>query len=231
MVKAHHLEPHLAHIVGAGRAHALGHHLRLFDNLLHGKLADDAAQVAFHHQADEALALVWSLGQELFCRGENRLLIGANLDLRDGFDGDGDALPGVEILLWRDVEAHQLEREFAAMFHHRKDHGAVPLDDARTAKTVDDERLIGAGLAKHLRHENRQDEGRHATRSNNDDDCVRHNVPSLQRRRTWICLPQVSQVAGRRAPRAREAAATCVKRRPRQSPSVVPRRTYAMPCS
>ena len=32
-------------------------HFRLLDDLLHGELADDAAEVAFHHQADEAFAL------------------------------------------------------------------------------------------------------------------------------------------------------------------------------
>ena len=51
------LEPHLGHVVGAGAAHAVGDHLRLLDDLLDGELADDAAQVAFHHQPDQALAL------------------------------------------------------------------------------------------------------------------------------------------------------------------------------
>ena len=53
-----HLEPHLVHVVGAGGAHALAHHLRLFDDLFHRELADDAAQVAFHHQPDQAFALL-----------------------------------------------------------------------------------------------------------------------------------------------------------------------------
>ena len=51
------LEAHLVHVVGAGGAHALGDHLRLLDDLLDRELADDAAQVAFHHQPDQALAL------------------------------------------------------------------------------------------------------------------------------------------------------------------------------
>ena len=36
-------------------AHALAHHLRLLHDLFHRELADDAAQVAFHHQADQRL--------------------------------------------------------------------------------------------------------------------------------------------------------------------------------
>ena len=52
-----HFQAHLVHVVGAGGAHALGHHLRLLDDLFHRELADDAAQVAFHHQPDQAFAL------------------------------------------------------------------------------------------------------------------------------------------------------------------------------
>ena len=50
-----------------------------------------------------------ALGEELLGGGENRFAIGADLDLRNGFDGDGDALLGVEVLLRRDVEGHQLQ--------------------------------------------------------------------------------------------------------------------------
>ena len=65
------LQAHLAHVVGAGGAHAVGHHLRLLHDLLDGELADDAAQVAFHHQADQAFALLRRLGQELLRGGED----------------------------------------------------------------------------------------------------------------------------------------------------------------
>ncbi len=54
-------EAHLGHVVHAGGAHALGDHLGLFDDLLDGELADDAAEMAFHDEADEAFALVGCL--------------------------------------------------------------------------------------------------------------------------------------------------------------------------
>ena len=115
-----HFEAHLAHVFRAGGAHALAHHLRLLHDLLDGELADDAAQVAFHHQADQAFALRRRLGEELLGGGEDGFAVGADLDLRDGFDGDGDALLGVEVLLRRDVEGHQLQRELAAAFDDRE---------------------------------------------------------------------------------------------------------------
>ena len=54
-------------------AHPVGDHLGLLDDLLDRELADDAAQVPFHHQPDQALALVGRLGEELLRRGLNRL--------------------------------------------------------------------------------------------------------------------------------------------------------------
>ena len=125
-------------------AHAVGDHLRLLDDLLDRELADDAAQVAFHHQADQAFALLRRLGQELLGRGLDRLGIGLDLDLRDRFDRDRDALLGVEVLLRRDVERHQLERQLAAGLHHREDDRAVAFDDAGAAEAVDDQRFVRA---------------------------------------------------------------------------------------
>ena len=129
------LEPHLGHVVGAGGAHPVGDHLRLLDDLLDRQLADDAAQVAFHHQPDQAFALRRRLGQELLGRRLDRLAVGLHLDLRDRLDRHGDALLRVEVLLRRDVEGHQLERQLAAALEHREDDRAVPLDDARPAGT------------------------------------------------------------------------------------------------
>ena len=65
------------------------------------------------------------------------------------------------------------------MFDDREDHASMPLDDAWTAKTVDDERLIGAGLAEHLRHEPEDDQGTNDDESDDDegDKKVRHNCP------------------------------------------------------
>ena len=67
-----HFEPHLVHVFRAGGAHPVAHHLGLLDDLFHGELADDAAQVAFHHQTDQAFALLRRLGQELLRSGEDR---------------------------------------------------------------------------------------------------------------------------------------------------------------
>ena len=147
-------EAHLAHVVHAGGAHALGDHLGLFDDLLDGELADDAAEVAFHDEADEAFALVGGFGEELLGRGEDGFFVGADFDLRDGFDGDGYALLGVEVLLRGDVEAHEFERELAGVFDDGKDDGAAALDDAWAAEAVDDDGFVRAGFAEHLGHEN-----------------------------------------------------------------------------
>ncbi len=67
--------------------------------------------MTFHHQPDQALALVIGLGEELLGRGQNRFRVGLHLDLRHGFHRHGDALLGVQILLRRYVERHQFERE------------------------------------------------------------------------------------------------------------------------
>ena len=57
-------EAHLRQVVEAGGAHAFGHHFGFLDDLLDGELADDAAQVAFHNQADEAFALGGGISKE-----------------------------------------------------------------------------------------------------------------------------------------------------------------------
>ena len=147
-------EAHLAHVVHAGGAHALGYHLGLFDDLLDSELADDAAEVAFHDEADEAFALVRGFGEELLGRGEDGLFVGADFDLCDGFDGYGYALFGVEVLLRGYVEAHELERELAGVFEHGEDDGGSALDDAGAADAVDDDGFVGAGFAKGPGHEN-----------------------------------------------------------------------------
>src|SRR6185437_4649231 len=103
-----HFQAHLAHIGGAGGAHAVADHLRLFYNLLHRELADDAAQMTFHHQADQPFTLLRSLGEELLGRGLDGDFVRFDLELSHGFHADRDTLPGVEVLLRRHVEAHQL---------------------------------------------------------------------------------------------------------------------------
>jgi len=98
------LQPHLVHIVGAGGAHAVADHFGLLYDLFHRELPDNPAQVALQHQADQSLALLRCLGEKLFRSGLNRLGIGFDLDLRDGFHRHCDALFCVEVLLRRDVE-------------------------------------------------------------------------------------------------------------------------------
>ena len=140
-------QAHLVHVVGAGGAHAVGDHLRLLHDFFHRELADDAAQMAFHHQADQAFALLIGLGQELLRRGQDGLHVRLHLDLRHGLDRDRDALLGVEILLRGHVERHQFERKLAADLDHGKHDRAVSFHDARAAKAVDDQRFVRTGFA------------------------------------------------------------------------------------
>ena len=162
------LEPHLVHVFGAGGTHAVGDHLRLLHDFFHRELADDAAQMAFHHQADQAFALLIGLGEELLGGGQDGLHVRLHLDLRHRFDGDRDALLGVEILLRRHVERHQLQRKLAADLDHREYQRSVALDHAGSAKSVDDQRFMRAGLAiepGHAAHEKQN--GHHAQANEN----------------------------------------------------------------
>ena len=118
MVKEMTSRPILFMSVGAGGAHAVAHHLGFLHDLFHRKLADDAAQVAFHHKADQRLAVLVGLGEELFGRCLDGFRVGLDFDLRHGFDGYGDALHRVEVLLRGNVERHQFERELARGFEH-----------------------------------------------------------------------------------------------------------------
>jgi hypothetical protein len=56
--KRDYVQAHLVHIVGAGRTHAVGDHLGLFDDLLHRELSDDSPQVSLHYQANQSVALL-----------------------------------------------------------------------------------------------------------------------------------------------------------------------------
>ena len=77
--------------------------------------------------------------------------IGLHFDLRHRFHGDGDALVGVEILLRRDVERHQLERQFAAVSTMGKITVPRPLMTRVPRNTIDDQRLMRAGFAEQPR--------------------------------------------------------------------------------
>ena len=65
--------------------------------------------MTFHHETDQPFTLLRRLRQELFGRGADRFVVRLDLDLRDRFNGHGDALLRVQALLRRDVERHQLE--------------------------------------------------------------------------------------------------------------------------
>ncbi len=136
-------EAHLGEVRGAGVAHLLAHHLRLFDDLLDGELADDTAQMALHHQANQRLPLVEGLAQELLGGRADAGVVVAHLELRNGLDPHRDTLIRVEILLRRDVERHQLQREPLRPLDDREDERAAADDDARQlGATVDDQRLV-----------------------------------------------------------------------------------------
>src|SRR4029077_3798229 len=142
-------EPHLAHVARTGGTHAIANHFGFFHDLFDGKLADNAAQVAFHHESDESFALLRGLGKELFRSGENGLLVILHLDLRDGLDSDRDALIGVKVLLRSDVEGHQFQRQIPASLHHRKNNGASSCVDIGSTDAVDDKRFVWPGFAIH----------------------------------------------------------------------------------
>ena len=168
--EGNHFQAHLVHVVRAGGAHAVADHLGLLDDLFHRELADDAAQVAFHDQADEALALLGRLGEELLGGGEDGLGVGLHLDLRHRFHRDRHALAGVEILLGRDVERHQFQRQSSAVLHHRKDHRAAAFDHARAAESVNDDGFMRPGFAEQLGEQGHQEEDRQHHEAG-DDKC------------------------------------------------------------
>src|SRR5262249_11891535 len=124
----------------------LGDHFRLLDDFFNRKLADDAAKVAFHYQADQSFALCGTFREELLGSGLNRFRIGLYLDLRNGLYCYCDTLARIEILLRRNVERHQLERKAAARLDHRENHRSMTFDDARAAKAIHDKRLMRSRL-------------------------------------------------------------------------------------
>src|SRR6267378_4182899 len=85
-------QPHLAHVVGARGSHAVANHFRFLDDLFHCELPDDSPEMPFHHQANQGFALFWPLRKKLLGSCQDGLLVVFHLDLRNGFDGYGDAL-------------------------------------------------------------------------------------------------------------------------------------------
>lgn len=100
--------------------------------------------MAFHHQPDQPFARLIGLGEKLLGGGLDGFGVAFHFDLRDRFHRHGDALFGVEILLRRDVERHQLQRKLAVAFHHRENHGSPAFHDAGAAEAVNHQRFMRA---------------------------------------------------------------------------------------
>src|SRR6266576_3691905 len=165
-----HFQPHLAHVISAGGAHTLAYHLGLLHDFFHRELSDDAAQMAFHHQSDQSLALLICLGQELLRRGQDRLDVGLDLDLRHGLDCYRLSLLGVEILLRSHVERHQFQRKLPANLHHGPYDGPVTFHDTRAAEAVNDERFMRTGLAIESRESAHQEQNSQDAQPDDDPD-------------------------------------------------------------
>ena len=154
------LEAHLVQVVRDAVAHAAGDDLRLLDDLLDLEQADDAAQVAFHDQPHQRLALFGRLGQELLGGGADALGVRLDFDLRHGLDRHRHALRGVQLLLGRDVERHQLERQLLKTLEQRPDDAAAAGDDVGAAPAVDDQGAVRADAPEQVadgpHHQNQQ---------------------------------------------------------------------------
>ena len=140
------------------RAHAVGNHLRLLHDFFHRELADDAAQMAFHHQPDQPFALLIALGEELLGSRQHRLPVGLHFDLRHRLHRHRDALFGVQILLRRHVERHQFQRQIPADLHHGKHQRAVSLHHARSAQAIHDECFVRPRFAIEPGHSAHQEQ-------------------------------------------------------------------------
>src|SRR6185437_5050594 len=162
------LKPHLAHIIGAGRAHAVADHLRLLDDFFNRQLTDDAAQVAFHYQLNQALTFLRTFGEELLRRSPDGFRVGFDFDLSDSFDSNRDALLGVQVLLRSNVERHQLERQAVTVFQHGEHNGSVAGDHALAAESVHYNRFMWASLAIEPGHGAHQKQKDHYAESGED---------------------------------------------------------------
>ncbi len=96
-----------------------------------------------------ALAVLRRLAQELLGGGQDALAVRAHLELRHRLHLHRDALIGIEILLRRDIERHQLQREQLRFLHERDDQRAAARQDALATRAIDDQRLVWANLAIH----------------------------------------------------------------------------------
>jgi len=184
-------QSHLAHVIGNVGAHPVGHHLGFLDDVLDRQLADDAAQVAFHHQTDERLALFGRFVQKLLGCGQDTDRVGLDLDLGNRFHIDGHPLRRIEVLGGRDIETHQLQREFARLLDQRPDDASPALDDFGAAKSIDDERLVRPDFVEELgRHEEEQKDHRDQADNDDRDSYDRHSfdLPDSAGRSAYVRL-------------------------------------------
>ena len=138
----------------------------MLDDFFYRQLSDDAAQVSFHDQADQAFALLIGFGEELFGCGQDGFHVRLDLDLCHCFDRDRYALLGVEVLLRSHVERHQFERKLAADLDHGENQRAVAFHHAGSAESVDDERFMRAGFAIEPGHAAHQEQNDHHPQAN-----------------------------------------------------------------
>src|SRR5882762_2320116 len=69
-------------------------------------------------------------------------MIGFHFDLRHSLDCDRYTLLRVEILLRCDVKRHEFQRKLAPVLHHREDQRAFAIDDARSSKSIHEDRFV-----------------------------------------------------------------------------------------
>ncbi len=106
--------------------------------------------MAFHHQANQGLALLRPLGKKLLGRGQDGLLIVFYFDLCYGFDRYGDALLRIQTLLRGDVKRHQLQREIPGSLYHRKNQSALSAVHFGPSHSIANQSLIRPDFSIHL---------------------------------------------------------------------------------
>ena len=89
--------------------------------------------MTLHDKPDESLASLVGLGQKLFGSRLYRLRIAFDFNLSDRFNRHRNTLLRVQVLLRRDIERHQLQRELAEAFDHRNDDCSASLYNSRSA--------------------------------------------------------------------------------------------------
>ena len=77
----------------------------------------------------------------------------------------------------RDIEAHQLEGEFAVVLNDRKDYRSSGLNYAGLSKAVHDDRLVGRSFTEHATDGDDQGKCSDNNQADNNDDHVHFRYP------------------------------------------------------